>query len=1212
MKEKYALGVDVGIASTGWGLLALDENNNPTRIIDAGSLIFSAAETAKTGEKKAAVRRGYRGTRRNLQRKAYRLDRVRKLLYEYNILTAKEDISSLKPSEREDYLTKIYNDLVEKYYKGKNITPYDLKVKGLDEKLSNSELAIILCHWAKRRGYKSNREDDAAKGSENGKVKTAIAENEEIMKDKKYRIISEMFVRDDKSKDGIHNTSGNYKMSVTREMYQQEIELILNKQIELGTISEDFKAKYLEIWASQRHYSKGPGYMYIKDNNNKVIKKISPYGSETSLITKMVGICKFDGQLRVPKQAPSSEKFVLTEKLLNLRYKTDKDYLGLTPNQINQVLEVFLEKETIKYKDITKIIGAEKVTYQNNQVSKNDYKKACDKLAKTLGKEKIVVSKLNEKEKEMLDKMLYEAKQNNEFFKSKGYYLFKKTFSKWNPNEWEKVKNNFELLDEISVILANCKLNEDVKTEIEKSNSIPNEYFEAIKAMPNFKDHLRLSLSAIYKILPLMVEGKRYDEAATMVFGDFRVEAPDVKHDLIIPFSKGADAIETNQLVMHSLAQARKLINSIIKKYGLPERINIETARELARTYDERREIEKNQKDNFENKQKDKEKLSELLNRDISKITSKDILKYKLWNEQGEFCPYTGRKITLEDIYVYDNVEVDHILPYSRTFDDSYFNKTLVFKSANQEKGQKTPYEWLGKTEIWNNYKNFIKTTTTIPDKKKDNYLLENLTPEISGQLRNQNLNDTKYISRALVSFLKANLNVKEINAVKGSMTSILRGRWGLNGLTTSYASPTYYIKAENYDDVKKNRACDIHHAMDAIVIASIDKSLEMKISAYEKIHRRFMRATSEELDKIKEETELEFKDYYKEKTGELTNISFRNYIDDCIKNSKLIGTQTRYKNLRFPEPYPNFATEAKVRLYERDENVIKEFLKTLPNYSAEDIEKIKVVNPVKVKPKATGSMHAETFLGIDTKANLKYSRIPVEKLTQKNIDNVADKENGAKEIYLTLKSWLGSKDGKDVIKEKGYPKNIKTGNLIKKVKISTEYTPGKGHLIKENINGKIIERFVAKESVFTIDVYRKENDDKLYFVGYDLFDLANIKRIKQNKDVDFDVQVWYGRGSNYEIINYKSLSKKYIKEFNLSKNQLVYIELKSGKNAVCYINGFSSGMLEVTSVTGDGHDLFGTEKLFEQERSQYQITISTIKEIKKLQINRLGEINGL
>lgn len=1208
--EKYVLGIDIGIASTGWGLLALDENGDPKRIIDAGALIFQAAEQAKTGEKKASIRRGYRGVRRNLQRKEFRLDRVRKLLYEHGFLKVNDDFSLLLPSEKQEYLTKFYDKLVQKYYKGKNTTPYHIKVKGLDEKLSNDEVAIILCHWAKHRGYKSNREDDSST-SENGKVKKAIDENEKLMKNKKYRIVSELFINDEKFKGGIHNSNDDYKMSVTREMYQEEIEAILNKQIEFGVIDEDFKEKYLNIWSSQRHYSKGPGYMYLRDASGKVNKVISPYGSLTSLISKMVGTCKFDNMPRAPKQAPSAERFVFLEKLLNLKYKTTDDYLRLNSDKIKKLMDVFTEKETIKYKDITKALGLKNVHYKDNSVSVKDYKKICDKLAKKLGKEKIEISKLSDDEKEIYHNLLNEAKGDNVFFKTKGYSIFKKYFNKWNPNEWNKIKDNFELLDEIAVILTNCKLNEDIKNEIRMSKNISDEYIEVIEQMPTFKDHLRLSLNAIYKLIPLMIDGKRYDEAATILFGDFRKENSNLKHDLVIPFTEGDEALEANQLVMHSLSQARKIINAIIKKYGMPERINIETARELAKSFDERKDIEKRQKENFENKIKDKKVIADLLDKDIDKISSKDVLKYRLWKEQGEFCPYTLKKITLQDIYMLDNVEVDHILPYSRTFDDSYFNKTLVFKSANQEKRQRTPFEWFGKTEKWNHYKNFI-LTSNIPDKKKDNYLLENLTPEIAGQMRNQNLNDTKYIAKALVSFLKANLNIKEVNAFKGTMTGILRGRWGLNGLTTSYESPTYYVKNETYDDVKKNRECNIHHAMDALIIASMNKSLEMRIAAYEKIHRNFMHASSEVLDKIEKETELEFKDYANVETGELTSVSFRNYIDDLIKDSKLNSINSRFKNIRFPEPYPNFAEEAKVRLYERDINVIKDYLKTLPNYTGDIIKNIKVVNPVNVKPKATGSMHAETFYGINKERQLKYNRISVDKLTQKNLENIADKDNGAKEIYLTLKVWLDGKDGKDVIKDKGYPKNIKTGNLIKKVKLATEYTPGKGHIIKENINGKVVERFVAKENVFKIAVYKKKDDSKLYFVGYDLFDLATIKRIKKNENVDFDVQVWYGQGNNYDITTYNNLNKDYIKEFTLSKNQLVFIELNNGKKGMCYINGFSSGMLEVSSVTGDGRDLYGENKLFNKKLSQYYVTISTIKEIHKLEITKLGEINGL
>ena len=134
-----------------------------------------------------------------------------------------------------------------------------------------------------------------------------------------------------------------------------------------------------------------------------------------------------------------------------------------------------------------------------------------------------------------------------------------------------------------------------------------------------------------------------------------------------------------------------------------------------------------------------------------------------------------------------------------------------------------------------------------------------------------------------------------------------------------------------------------------------------------------------------------------------------------------------------------------------------------------------------------------------------------------------------------------------------------------------------------------------------------------MYFVGSDLFDLATIKRIKKGEEVDFDVQVWYAQGNNYDVTTYKNLDKDYIKNFTLVKNQLVYIELNSGRKGMCYINGFSSGMLFVSSVTGDEQDLYGDGRLFDKKRaSRYYVTISTIKEIRKLEITKLGEINGL
>ena len=104
------------------------------------------------------------------------------------------------------------------------------------------------------------------------------------------------------------------------------------------------------------------------------------------------------------------------------------------------------------------------------------------------------------------------------------------------------------------------------------------------------------------------------------------------------------------------------------------------------------------------------------------------------------------RKIKIEELFKNNIVQIDHILPYSRTYNDNYLNKTLVYTKENQEKGNRTPYEWLGKTSKWDEYESYINSLA-ISKKKKDNYLLKKLDYDIEKEMREQNLNDTKYIS---------------------------------------------------------------------------------------------------------------------------------------------------------------------------------------------------------------------------------------------------------------------------------------------------------------------------------------------------------------------------------------------------------------------------------------------------------------------------------
>lgn len=1209
MEKNYILGLDIGISSVGWGLLELDANNNPYKIIDVGSRIFTPGEVEKTGDSRAKERREKRGARRISRRREFRLDRVRNLLYENGYL--KGNINSNIVSVKNEELSIIFDNMINNYYKEKNSNPYILKVEALDRKLTNDELSIILVHYAKKRGYKSNREE--ASDNDSGKVLSAIKENEKIMKENNYRTISEMYIKDEKFKNKIKNSPGDYKISVTNEMYLKEINMVLDSQIRFELIDKDFKNKYLEIYNSRRSYAKGPG-------GN------SPYGGD--LIEKMTGKCNFDGNPRAPKRAFSSEIYVALTKLVNLKYKVnDGEYIKLSEKEIKNIIEKAKDKKIITYKDLAKELDGN-IEFKDLSLSKKEYGKVIEELKKKLNinkEESINISSLNSNDRELFNTLYNEKLLSKTLIELKGYHTLKDSLTKGYSKEiWEEYKNNIDFLDEIALYCTNYKVNEDILNKIKESKNIDNifEDIHFVELLPNFKDHLMLSTDLIKKLIPLMLEGNTYDTAMKLLGYDHaNLFSKTEKKDLLVPIY--VDDTITNQRVIRSLTQTRKVINSIIKKYGTPKIINIETARELAKSRKERNDITKNNLEKQAENEKIKNYLVELgLFPDINKISSNDLLKYKLWKEQNEFCGYSMKKISIEDLFGNNIVQIDHILPYSRTYNDNYLNKTLVYTKENQEKGNRTPYEWFGKTQKWDEYEAYINNLA-ISQKKKDNYLLKKLDFDTEREMRDQNLNDTKYISKELSSLIKAYLNVEKVNMYPGAITSKLRARWGLNRLTHSYISKTYRLPEDMKKDINKDRDNHLHHAMDALVIASITQSLQQKITLYEKFSRYIDGLTKKTIENLNIENGKEILgEYYDDTTGEIKDINIIEYIKKQLEEEHIYYNKHNISRLDFPLPYETFDKEAKLRVYEQDLNTLKWNLKSYSTYTKQDLEKIHTLVPSIAKTKVSGKMHEETYYGIkeigkdEDKKIYKTLRTPIEKVKRKDLENIPDRLGGSKDIYESLVEWFGDYEvGEEVLKanENKYPvsKNDKEHKEIKKIKLYSEYK-NTGHMINKSN--------VEKGGIYKIDVFKSkdEEDDKLYFAAYDILEIKKINTLRKNNIIDnnFNIKLDYGQGKNNKIVPYTDIVNNYNLYCTLNKNDLIKITTKDGKESIAYVVGCSSGMLEVKSKLGDGYDIIVNEynenNIFSKQRAQYQITVSTIKEIKKLSISVLGEISGV
>ncbi|WP_290456354.1 type II CRISPR RNA-guided endonuclease Cas9, partial [Helicobacter rodentium] len=361
-------------------------------------------------------------------------------------------------------------------------------------------------------------------------------------------------------------------------------------------------------------------------------------------------------------------------------------------------------------------------------------------------------------------------------------------------------------LDNIATEITLIKSKENLAKKLQNYPALSKEQVEALSNL-NFAKHIDLSLKALHKILPFMREGLRYDEAVQKA-GLQEHKKHLQKGEFLIPL-KEYEPYLANPVVARALSEYRKVLNALLRKYGAVHKIHLEFTREAKLSAEERQKYEKEQKEHFEANQ-NAIKQCEILGLPLN---GANILKMKLWIEQGECCVYSGDKITESDLKDSNALQIDHIYPYSRSFDDSYMNKVLVFSKENQNKLDKTPYEAFGDDkEKWDRILSF---SAKLPKQKQRRISNTNFKDKEGGFLA-RNLNDTGYIARLAsqwskdcLEFLPLNENEvnitgekgskKHIEAISGSLTATLRHYWGLGD---------------------KDRNNHLHHAVDAIILA--------------------------------------------------------------------------------------------------------------------------------------------------------------------------------------------------------------------------------------------------------------------------------------------------------------------------------------------------------------------------------------------------------
>lgn len=882
------------------------------------------------------------------------------------------------------------------------LTPWELRTDGLDRLLTPKEFARVLIHIAKHRGFKSNRilsaeeTESDAKAKEDGKANSSIKSNLALMEQAGYRTVGEMIRLDEKFSEHKRNKAGDYNNTIARSALEKEIGFLFAKQRELGCAFAEIglERDYIEIFSRQLPFATG------------------------DMIEKLTGFCTLEPpHKRAPRAAWTAERFILLSQIVNLRVSVEGCEHPLTLEEMKKIEQLAYGKSKVTYKQIRSALDPDNIWVFTSL----PYKKSG------AGKD---------------------PEEKTVFAELKAFHKFRTAITKkLGKAYWENlISTSPQTMDILAAGLTFRKTDDDIKIYLEE-RSIEDKLIDAVLPL-NFSGVVNLSIEAMSRLIPFMELGARYDEACVKAGYNHAKPGDTTERSLLLPHPDFEEI--RNPVVFRALTQTRKVVNAIIRKYGPPEEIHIELTRDLSKSWTKRKEMY----EDMQNNENEKKRLSEDFDKTFGrKPNSTDLLKYRLWKEQGGFCPYSGKYIDPNLAFMGEDgtyAEIDHIIPYSRSMDDSYLNKALVIGSENRNKKNQTPYEYLGQdAEKWDE---FIARIDAAPyNKKKTERLKKRDFDEAeSSEMKDRNLSDTSYISKYAANWMESSLCFanpsisKPVIRINGRATNALRSRWGINAL-------------------KNREDSDLHHALDACVIAAATPAIIKRISD-----------------------------------------ASRNYELGVIKRENNRGWR-----FRLYEPWPDFRKEVEARLSPAPAEKIKEF--GLANYTEEELDELKPIF-ISRRPerKVTGPAHAETIRSARYLENgMTAVKTPLTKINLAKLENMVNKERD-KDLYEDLKARLMEFGDKPEKAFKGeFRKRRKDGGpgpIVRSVKILSSGTAGVP-----------VRNGIADNSkIARVDVYHKNG--KFFLVPYYVDDIA--KKLRKNRAIAAhkDESQWDVVDSTYEF----------------------------------------------------------------------------------------------
>lgn len=765
VRERRILGLDLGTNSIGWCLLSELEKDQPLAVVAMGSRVFPTPLEAKTKTPLNQQRRNARLARRRFQRRARRKRKLMRLLIKQGLLPA----SLQQTTDASTVLNQLGRKVSVQTHeqapvRERHADVYHLRALALQERLEPFELGKILLSFASRRGFLSNKKT----------LLGSLVEEPEIR--------SHM--------DALANDAGSDTM--TKEQAAEEsatLQEIQDLQAAIDASGLGTLGAYLHSLGPRvRKRGLRTSRKMYRDEFNAIWTKQATYHPDllTDHLKREVHHCiffqrplRFDSDLRGNcslelrrKRAASAllevQEFRIWQDINHLRLiePTHHGEIPLSEEQRQLVFARLQKQGSISFPALRKLLQTKaKFNLEANKV-------------KTL-------------------------KGNDTAIK------MRQVLAQW--DNWPREKQQALLTDMLTI---GDKRNLYTRLRNHWDFDIPTSLKIATTTLSS--GYANLSRKAIRRLLPYLEQGERYDQARVSAgYGFEPVVRPHLARLPEPPYLR-------NPVVGRVLHQLRHLVNAVIRVHGPVDAIRIEMARDLA--------LSKRRKDDLSKQQQKNRKANQRAEEQFHTIRSKypelqlpsepqhyHKLKYRLWEEAKERCVYTGQQISMHQLFS-EATEIDHILPYSRTMDNSYMNKVLVMREANVAKGNRTPYEHFASDS--DNFEQIKQRARDLSPPKRKRFFATKLDGEYLDKAIGSLLNDTRYVAREAVKYVGQVCG--DVSVCKGTTTAMLRWRWGLHQLLGR--------EVKNRDDHR-------HHAIDAAVIAATNRSLYTRIVGLAKQH---------------------------------------------------------------------------------------------------------------------------------------------------------------------------------------------------------------------------------------------------------------------------------------------------------------------------------------------------------------------------------------